>query len=57
MQRALASIPQQSFTPPENVTFATINPRTGRLARQGNEGSAVECFVTGTEPTSYDGGE
>ncbi|HEX5773569.1 MAG TPA: penicillin-binding transpeptidase domain-containing protein, partial [Geomobilimonas sp.] len=55
MQRGLAGIPVQSFSPPDNVVFALINPRTGSLARQGSEGSASECFITGTEPTSYDG--
>lgn len=53
MQRAVAGIPVQNFTPPANVTFANINPRTGRLAREGSEGSLQECFITGTEPTSY----
>ena len=55
MQRGLAGIPVQRFSPPDDVTFALINPRTGRLARQGSEGSVSECFITGTEPTSYDG--
>jgi penicillin-binding protein 1A len=54
MQRALARTPVQDFAPPENVTFALINPRTGLLARQGSEGSVMECFITGTEPTAYD---
>jgi len=53
MQRAVANIPVQDFTPPPNVTFATINPRTGRLARDGSDGSLQECFISGTEPTSY----
>ena len=53
MQRAVANLPVQNFTPPPNVTFATINPRTGRLAREGSEGSLQECFISGTEPTSY----
>lgn len=55
MQRSLAGIPAQSFVPPANVTFALINPRTGRLAKDGSEGSVMECFISGTEPTSYDG--
>ncbi|HYS42812.1 MAG TPA: PBP1A family penicillin-binding protein [Geobacteraceae bacterium] len=55
MQRSLAVIPAQSFPPPANVTFALINPRTGRLAREGSEGSVMECFISGTEPNSYDG--
>lgn len=53
MQRAVSGMAVQDFTPPPNVTFATINPRTGRLAREGSEGSLQECFVSGTEPTSY----
>ncbi|NVO00659.1 MAG: PBP1A family penicillin-binding protein [Geobacteraceae bacterium] len=53
MQRAVAGMPVQNFNPPANVTFATINPRTGRLAREGSEGSLHECFISGTEPTSY----
>lgn len=53
MQRAIAGMAAQNFTPPPNLTFATINPRTGRLARDGSEGSLQECFISGTEPTSY----
>jgi penicillin-binding protein 1A len=55
MKRALAGKPVLDFVPPANVAFALINPRTGRLARQGSEGSVTECFITGTEPTMYDG--
>jgi penicillin-binding protein 1A len=54
MQRALAGIPVRGFTAPANVTFAVINPRSGRLARTGSEGSVTECFISGTEPTNYD---
>jgi penicillin-binding protein 1A len=53
MQRAVAVMPVENFSAPPNVTFATINPRTGRLAREGSDGSLQECFVSGTEPTSY----
>jgi len=53
MQRAVAGIPVQNFTPPANVTFATINPRTGRLAREGSDGSLQECFISGSEPSGY----
>ena len=55
MQRSVAGMPGQSFVPPANVTFAVINSRTGRLAREGSEGSVTECFISGTEPTAYDG--
>lgn len=54
MQRALAGMPVQDFVPPENVTFTLINPRTGQLAKQGSDGSVMECFMAGTEPTTYD---
>jgi penicillin-binding protein 1A len=54
MQRAVAGTSVQSFIPPADVTFAQINPGTGRLARSGDEGSVQECFIAGTEPKSYD---
>ena len=54
MQRALAGVPVKQFETPRNVTFALINPRTGRLARQGSPGAVQECFISGSEPTSYD---
>jgi penicillin-binding protein 1A len=53
MQRAVAGMAVQNFSAPPDVTFATINPRTGRLAREGSEGSLQECFISGTEPSSY----
>jgi penicillin-binding protein 1A len=53
MQRAVAGMQSRGFTPPANITFATINPKTGRLAKEGTEGSIQECFISGTEPTSY----
>jgi penicillin-binding protein 1A len=54
MQRALAGMTVQGFTAPAKVTFALINPRSGRLAQAGSEGSVTECFISGTEPTTYD---
>ena len=53
MQRALAGVPVKSFSTPGNVTFAVIDPRNGRLAREGSPGAVQECFIAGTEPTSY----
>jgi penicillin-binding protein 1A len=55
MQRGIVGVAVQDFSPPEKVTFALINPSTGRLAKGGSEGSAMECFVSGSEPTAYDG--
>ena len=54
MQRALASVPVKRFSTPSNVTFALIDPRTGHLAREGTPGAVQECFISGSEPTSYD---
>jgi penicillin-binding protein 1A len=54
MQRAMAGKPVQPFRTPANVAFALINPRSGRLARGGSEGSVQECFISGTEPKAYD---
>jgi penicillin-binding protein 1A len=55
MQKATASLPVEDFQAPENVSFVLINPRTGRLAREGTPGAVMECFIKGTEPGSYDG--
>lgn len=54
MQKAVAQLPSEDFEAPENVTFVLINPRTGLLAREGTPGAVMECFITGTEPQSYD---
>jgi penicillin-binding protein 1A len=55
MKRAVAGKPVLDFAAPPNVNFALINPLTGKLARQGTEGSVMECFIAGTEPSMYDG--
>lgn len=54
MQKSVISLPVEDFTAPENVTFVLINPRTGRLAREGTPGAVMECFIKGTEPSAYD---
>jgi len=54
MRDALTSTPIQSFVPPQDVSFVSINPLTGHLAKQGQPQSIMECFVAGTEPTEYD---
>jgi penicillin-binding protein 1A len=53
MQRALAGVPVRRFQAPKDVSFALIDPHTGRLAKEGTPGAVQECFVSGTEPTSY----
>ena len=54
MQMAVMSLPAEDFTAPENVAFVSINPRTGKLAKEGSPGSVMECFIKGTEPGAYD---
>jgi penicillin-binding protein 1A len=54
MRRAVAGIPVQSFSPPSNVTFAQINPRTGHLTKSGAGAGVQESFIAGTEPKGYD---
>ena len=55
MQKSISVVPVEDFESPENVSFVLINPRTGKLARQGTSGAVMECFVKGTEPNGYDG--
>ena len=55
MQKSAAAMPLEDFEAPENVTFVLINPRTGKLAKEGTPGAIMECFIKGTEPSSYDG--
>ena len=50
MQRALSSIPQEEFKVPSNISFALINPKTGKLVRDGAEGAITEVFISGSEP-------
>lgn len=54
MKQALAGIPARPFSPPNDIVFVSINPHTGRLAKQGGAGSVTECFESGTEPKGYD---
>lgn len=55
MQKSVAELPVEDFVAPENVSFVLINPRTGKLAREGAPGAIMECFIKGTEPSGYDG--
>jgi len=55
MQKATSALPTEDFQAPENVSFVLVNPRTGRLAREGTPGAVMECFIKGSEPNSYDG--
>jgi penicillin-binding protein 1A len=54
MQKAVTSLPAADFEAPENVSFVLINPRTGKLAKEGTAGAVMECFIKGSEPSLYD---
>ncbi len=47
----LAKEPVRVFTVPENVVFAKIDPKTGMLAKPGDESGVFEAFKEGTAPT------
>ena len=51
MEKALDGTPVESFSPPEGVVFAKIDPETGLLAAPTSEKVIFECFLEGTEPT------
>ena len=54
MQKAAGVIPPEDFEAPEGVSFVLINPRTGKLSREGAGGAVMECFIKGSEPGAYD---
>jgi penicillin-binding protein 1A len=53
MRQALENTPVKTFATPQDVSFVSIDPTTGLLAKQGQSNSIMECFVAGTEPTEY----
>jgi membrane carboxypeptidase/penicillin-binding protein len=51
MLRALAGHTSQSFSVPDSVVFAEIDPETGYLAGPGCPHTLNESFMPGTAPT------
>lgn len=47
--------PPDDFVEPENIVFATVDSRTGKLAGPGSEKSFTLPFVRGTEPRTRAG--
>jgi penicillin-binding protein 1A len=54
-QKILAEKPVRVFTVPENVVFAKIDPKTGLLAKPGDQSAVFEAFKEGTAPTKTSG--
>jgi penicillin-binding protein 1A len=51
MKEAVKPYPKVEFAVPSGVTFATIDPNTGKLKPSGSAGSIREAFIEGTQPT------
>lgn len=51
MKAMMESYPEEEFLVPPGVTFATIDPDTGKLLDTENPNGRLEAFLTGTEPT------
>ena len=52
MKAALAGRPSIAFDVPEGITFADIDPETGKLVTPRCPKSFNEAFFSGTEPTN-----
>ena len=50
MKTAIEVLPDASFSIPDDVTFARIDPKTGALASEETLEPIIEIFVKGTEP-------
>src|SRR5690606_2999023 len=50
MERVLAGRPKRDWPVPHGVGFVTVNTRTGRPVRPGEEGGMALPFKWGTEP-------
>lgn len=53
MEQVLKDEPNDDFAVPEGISFAYINPLTGKLAMPTERNKFLEAFITGTEPQSF----
>ncbi len=53
MQEVLKDEPNDDFAVPEGISFAYINPNTGKLAMPTERNKFLEAFIAGTEPQSF----
>jgi len=53
MQEVLKGEPVTDFTVPEGISFAFVNPETGKLASPSDRKRMLEAFKKGTEPSSF----
>ncbi len=53
MEQILKDEPNEDFPVPEGISFAYVNPLTGKLATPAERNKMLEAFITGTEPQSF----
>ena len=53
MEQVLKDEPNDDFAVPEGISFAYVNPLTGKLAMPTERNKFLEAFITGTEPQSF----
>lgn len=53
MEHILQDEPNDDFAVPEGISFAYINPNTGKLAMPTDRNKFLEAFISGTEPQSF----
>ena len=53
MEQVLKDEPNDDFAIPEGISFAYVNPLTGKLAMPTERNKFLEAFITGTEPQSF----
>ncbi|MBP5617133.1 MAG: PBP1A family penicillin-binding protein [Elusimicrobiaceae bacterium] len=53
MEQILKEEPNEDFPVPEGISFAYINPLTGKLATPAERNKMLEAFISGTEPQSF----
>ena len=53
MEQILKDEPNEDFAVPEGISFAYINPTTGKLATPAERNKILEAFISGTEPQSF----
>ena len=53
MEQILKNEPNDDFAVPEGISFAYINPNTGKLAMPSERNKFLEAFISGTEPQSF----
>lgn len=51
MNAALSVYKQDEFTVPKGIVFVRMDPKTGALARPGNNNAVKEAFIEDTEPS------